>query len=184
VKLKRRHGNEPPALRRLHALDGGGAKTTDGPAIEGPAADAPAAEGPGVTEERRADRPARPHRRRRILLAVWTTVVIVVAGLLLLLVLPTRAWLSQRSAIASAERRLAVLQAENAKLSARVAALQTPEEIERVARDQYNLAEPGEKVLSVLPAPALANLPSGWPFSLVNEIVAARSTPPPTAPSG
>jgi cell division protein FtsB len=167
VKLKPRlphRKSEPPALRRLHALDGA---RTD------------VAEAPAVPEER----PAHPNRRRRIVLAIWTTAVIVVAGLLLLLVLPTRAWLSQRGAIASAERRLAVLQAENAKLSARVAALQTPEAVERVAREQYNLAEPGEKVLSVLPAPALTNFPSGWPFALVNEIVAARSAPLASTPS-
>jgi cell division protein FtsB len=163
VKLTRPgRKKEPRALRRLRALD------------EGDPAEAAASDDrPG---------PAHPNRRRRIVLAIWTTAVVIVAGLLLLLVLPTRAWLSQRSAIASAERRLAVLQAENAKLSARVAALQTPEEVERVAREQYNLAHPGEKVLSVLPAPALTNLPTGWPFSLVNEIVAARSAPPATTP--
>src|SRR5262249_19789308 len=131
-------------------------------------------------------RPAHPNRRRRIVLAIWTTAVVVVAGLLLLLVLPTRAWLSQRSAIASAEHRLSVLQAENAKLSARVAALQTPEEIERGAREPSNLAPPAAKVLSVLPAPPPTNPPSGCPSSLVNEIVAARSAPPAAAaaPSG
>jgi cell division protein FtsB len=160
-----RRRQDPQALHRLRALDGG-PDTAVTPAPE-PTSD---------------DRPAHPYRRRRILLAIWTTAVVVVAGLLLLLVLPTRAWLSQRSAIASAERRLAVLQEENAKLSARVAALQTPEEVERVAREQYNLANPGEKVLSVLPAPALTNLPSGWPFPLVNEIIAARSAPPPSSP--
>jgi len=162
----RRRRPDPQALRRLRALDGGLAEA---------AAATPATE---PTEEPRSH----PHRRRRIVLAIWTTAVVVVAGLLLLLVLPTRAWLSQRSAIASAERRLAVLQDENAKLSARVAALQTPEEVERVAREQYNLANRGEKVLSVLPAPALTNLPSGWPFPLVNEIVTARSAPPPSTP--
>jgi cell division protein FtsB len=170
LPLSRRR-QDPQALHRLRALDGGQAK----PALE------PVPETSG-DDDRPAGRAAHPHRRRRILLAIWTTAIVVVAGLLLLLVLPTRAWLSQRGSIASAERRLAVLQEENAKLSARVAALQTPEEVERVARDQYNLANPGEKVLSVLPAPALTNLPSGWPFPLVDEIVTARSAPPPTPP--
>jgi cell division protein FtsB len=165
-----RRRKEPEALRRLRALDGDQATKAG---VRAAAENEPA----GAD-----DRPAHSNRRRRIVLAIWTTAVVVVAGLLLLLVLPTRAWLSQRSAIAGAERRLAVLQAENAKLSARVAALQTPEEVERVAREQYNLAHPGEKVLSVLPAPALTNLPSGWPFSLVNEIVTARSAPPATTP--
>jgi len=178
VKLPRpRRRQDPQALQRLRALDGGAPLT----AVAEPTGAAVASSTP-APEPKSDDRRAHPHRRRRILLAIWTTAVVVVAGLLLLLVLPTRAWLSQRSAIASAERRLAVLQEENAKLSARVAALQTPEEVERVAREQYNLAHPGEKVLSVLPAPALTNLPSGWPYPLVNEIVTARSAPPPTSP--
>jgi cell division protein FtsB len=172
-----RRRQDPQALHRFRALDSGAAEAAE-PSVTpaGELAVTPA------SEPKADDRRAHPHRRRRILLAIWTTAVVVVAGLLLLLVLPTRAWLSQRSAIASAERRLAVLQEENAKLSARVAALQTPEEVERVAREQYNLANPGEKVLSVLPAPALTNLPSGWPFPLVNEIVTARSAPPATSP--
>jgi cell division protein FtsB len=172
--MKLRHPREPHALRRLYSLAGG--LTTDAESV---IAEAEAAAEPSPAGD---DRRAHPHRRRRVLLAIWTTAVVIVAGLLLLLVLPTRAWLSQRSAIASAERTLAVIQAENAKLSARVSALQTPEEIERVAREQYNLAHPGEQVFSVLPAPTLTNLPSGWPYALVNEIVAVRTTPPATTP--
>jgi cell division protein FtsB len=175
LRLPARGSKEPNALRRLRALDGGLAAAS-------PAARAKAAiESAESAADVEAAEQSHPNRRRRIVLAIWTTAVVVVAGLLLLLVLPTRAWLSQRSAIASAERTLAVLQTENAKLSARVSALQTPEEIERVAREQYNLADQGEQVFSVLPAPALTNLPSGWPYSLVNEIVTVRSAPPPAA---
>jgi cell division protein FtsB len=152
VRLRRR-APEPQALRRLYALDGGG--TSDPPAPKPPK--------------------EHPHRRRRILAAVWTSALVATAGLLLLLVLPTRAWLAQRSAIASAQHKLGIIEDENAKLQSRLKALQTPEDIEQVARAQYNLAQPGEKVFSVLPAPTLTNLPSGWPFSLVNEIVAVRA---------
>jgi cell division protein FtsB len=178
---------EPPALDRLKALDESVApaqkpksdrrgKKPKGATL----APAPDVEAGNITAA--ADRPAHPNRRRRILLAVWTTAVVVVAGLVLLLVLPTRAWLSQRSSIASAERRLQVLQDENAKLQARVAALQTPEQIEQVGREQYSLAKPGEKVFSVLPAPTLTNLPSGWPYELVGQMVAARAAAPAAAP--
>jgi cell division protein FtsB len=156
---RRRRAGEPQALRRLYGLDGGKADTAK-------ATDAPSEPKPPKEH---------PHRRRRILAAVWTTAVVAAAGLLLLLVLPTRAWLAQRSDIASAQQKLAVIETENAKLAARVKALQTPEEIERVAREQYNLAGHGEQVFSVLPPPTLANLPSGWPYSLVNEIVAVRT---------
>ena len=157
---------EPQALRRLRALDGGRLERAKAP------------RGPRPPKEH-------PHRRRRILAAVWTSAVVAVAGLVLLLVLPTRAWLGQRHDIAAAEQKLSVIQTENAKLEDRLKALQTPEEIERVAREQYNLAGRGEQVFSVLPAPALTNLPSGWPYPLLNEIVAARAaaTAPATAPA-
>jgi cell division protein FtsB len=157
VRIRRRVYEEPPALQRLYALDGGLVTT-------------PTAE----------ERPAKehPHRRRRILFAIWTAAVVVVAGLVLLLVLPTRAWLSQRHDIAAAEERLAEINAENDRLGKQVAALQTPEAIENVARGDYTMVEPGQQVFSVLPAPSLTNLPSGWPFNLLREIVAARAASP------
>jgi cell division protein FtsB len=158
VPRLRRRATEPNALRRLYALDGGKADST---------ADAAPAEPKRPKEH--------PHRRRRILAAVWTSALVAAAGLLLLLVLPTRAWLGQRSDIASAQQKLALIETENAKLEAQLKALLTPAEIERVAREQYNLAGRGEQVFSVLPPPALTNLPSGWPYGLVNEIVAVRT---------
>ena len=162
LTVRRRRATEPKALQRLYALDGDKAARSATP-------DEPAEPKPPKTPKEH------PHRRRRILAAAWTSAVVAAAGLLLLLVLPTRAWLAQRSDIASAQQKLAVIQNENAKLEAQLKALQTPEEIERVAREQYNLANQGEQVFSVLPAPTLTNLPSGWPYNLVNEIVAVRT---------
>ena len=171
LTVRRRRSKEPPALQRLYALDGGQANRTASPA------DPPDGKAAKAAKEPKPPRVPKehPHRRRRILVAVWTSAVVAAAGLLLLLVLPTRAWLAQRSDIASAQQKLAVIEKENTKLEARLKALQTPEEIERVAREQYNLAGRGEQVFSVLPPPALTNLPSGWPYNLVNEIVAVRT---------
>jgi cell division protein FtsB len=154
----RRARPEPAALRRLYALGGGGEQETTLPV--------------------RPVRPRpkeRPHRRRRVVLVIWTASVVAAAGVLLLLVLPTRTWLAQRSDIAAAQRRLADIHAQNARLEAHVAALQTPTEIARVAREQYNLANPGEQVISVLPIPALTGFPAGWPFDGVRQIVAVRA---------
>jgi cell division protein FtsB len=161
LTVRRRRPKEPAALQRLYALHGGKASRSASAAPKEPKA-------PREPKEH-------PHRRRRILVAVWTSAVVAAAGLLLLLVLPTRAWLAQRSDIASAQQKLAVIENENAKLETRLKALQTPDEIERVAREQYNLAGQGEQVFSVLPPPALTNLPSGWPYNLVNEIIAVRT---------
>jgi cell division protein FtsB len=76
-------------------------------------------------------------------------VVFLVAG-----VFPTRTYLHQRDAIAAEEAKVAVLSAENQKLTAKVERLHTDAEIERLAREQYNLVRPGEEAYAILPGPA------------------------------
>jgi hypothetical protein len=80
-------------------------------------------------------------------------------------VFPTRAFLDQRSDVGQAEQRLAVLREQNRSMEDQLEKLGTPEEIERLAREQYNLVRPGEEAYSVLPAPLPAlELPDVWPF--------------------
>jgi cell division protein FtsB len=90
------------------------------------------------------------------------------AGLVLALglgVFPTRSFLDQRAQVSEAEQRLAVLREQNAALADQLDELSTPEEIERLAREEYNLVRPGEEAYSVLPAPLPAlELPQVWPF--------------------
>ena len=84
----------------------------------------------------------------------WAVVGSVVAvGILFVAVFPTRTWLGQRRDLAATERRVAVLSAENEELAARVRGLNTDAEIERLAREQYNLVRPGEEAYAILPAP-------------------------------
>ncbi len=86
-------------------------------------------------------------------------------GALALGVFPTRDFLDQRADLGATEEQLAVLREQNEALEARIEALSTPEEIERLAREQYNLVHPGEEAYSVLPAPLPpVDLPSVWPF--------------------
>jgi cell division protein FtsB len=89
-------------------------------------------------------------------------------GLLLALglgVFPTRSFLDQRADVSDAERRLAVLREQNEALADQLERLSTPEEVERLAREEYNLVRPGEEAYSVLPAPLPAlELPQVWPF--------------------
>jgi cell division protein FtsB len=126
-------------------------------------------------DEDEAPRPLpRRHARRSRLVAVGAAVAVL--GFTGLLVLPAaRTWLNQREQRASDQRKLAFIAAENAKLEQRISALQTPEEIEHVARQQYNYAYPGEQVVAVLPSPTPGPLPSTWPYNLIEAIVAARS---------
>src|SRR5918997_672100 len=94
---------------------------------------------------RAAVRPA-PRRGRRVGRALWP--VLATLGLVVVLftaVFPTRTFLAQRSATASASERLSVLREQSAVLEARAEHLQSDAEIERLAREQYNLVMPGEE---------------------------------------
>jgi cell division protein FtsL len=86
-------------------------------------------------------------------------------GVLALGVFPTRDLLAQRADLGTTQEQLDVLREQNEVLEQRIEALSTPEEIERLAREQYNLVHPGEEAYSVLPAPLPpVALPSVWPF--------------------
>ena len=80
-------------------------------------------------------------------------------------VFPTSTYLDQRADTAEAAERLAVLRDQNEAYEERMARLETSEEIERLAREQYNLVFPGEEAYAVLPAPLPElDLPPVWPF--------------------
>jgi cell division protein FtsB len=84
----------------------------------------------------------------------WAVAVsVMVIGVLFVAVFPTRTWLAQRRDLDATERKVAVLAAQNASLEARVTRLNTDGEIERLAREQYNLVRPGEEAYAILPAP-------------------------------
>jgi len=86
-------------------------------------------------------------------------------GLLAFAVFPTSTFLDQRAHTSEAAQRLEVLREQNAAYEARIERLQTDEEIERLAREQYSLVFPGEEAYAVLPAPLPElNLPTLWPF--------------------
>ena len=69
-------------------------------------------------------------------------------------VFPTRTFLTQRAATSAAEERMSVLTEQNAALEARAGQLEDDEEIERLAREQYNLVMPGEEAYAMLPSAA------------------------------
>jgi cell division protein FtsB len=114
-------------------------------------------------------------RRRRGRFAVAGVAVLVVGALVAaLFVLPVRAWLGQRRALAEAEEQLDVIWGENKRLEGVYDELQTDEVIEQQAREQFGLIKPGEKALSVLPSPAATGLPTGWPYDQVQAILWIR----------
>jgi cell division protein FtsB len=103
--------------------------------------------------------------------AVWPILASVVfVGVLFAGVFPTRTYLTQRSSTTRAEEQLRVLGQQNAELEHKASELQRDSEIERIAREQYNLVKPGEEAYAVLPPPA----PEGQETPHV-------TTPPPSA---
>ena len=82
--------------------------------------------------------------------------MLVLVGVLFAAVFPTRTYFAQRSSISHAEKQLDVLGEQNAQLERRAKQLASDAEIERLAREQYNLVKPGEQAYAVLPPPAAA----------------------------
>lgn len=80
--------------------------------------------------------------------------VVIVFAVLFLGLFPTRSYLTQRQAIAAEKEKVAILRTENRRLASRVERLHTDAEIERLAREQYNLVKPGEEAYAILPGPA------------------------------
>jgi cell division protein FtsB len=129
-----------------------------------------------VVDDRAAVEAVR-RRRRRVRIGTWLGLMsVLVAGLVLLALLPVRSWMSQRAQIRDAEKRLADIQTVNDRLQRRVNALSTPAEVDRVARGQFSLVKPGEAPYSLLPAPTIdiESLPAQWPYTLLQQFVAAR----------
>ncbi len=84
--------------------------------------------------------------------SAWGVVAVVLIGVLFVAVFPSRTYLAQTRSIELAERRVSILSSQNDKLAARVQRLNTDAEIERLAREQYNLVRPGEEAYAILPS--------------------------------
>ena len=91
----------------------------------------------------------------RLRRAAWPVLVsVALVGVLFAGVFPTRTYLAQRATISHAEKQLEVLGKQNDELEARAEKLRTDAEIERLARESYNLVRPGEEAYALLPPPS------------------------------
>jgi len=94
--------------------------------------------------------------RARVAIATLVTV-----ASLFLFVFPTQALLAQQRDVRDAKRDLAVLREQNDRLAEEAGRLQTPEEIERLAREQHNMVRPGEDAFAVIPpSPTVTTTPA------------------------
>lgn len=98
--------------------------------------------------------------RRRVL-----GVLLLLAVAAALLAVPAQGYLAQRGEVTAREAELAELDRRNEQLDQHLERLGEPEEIQRLARRDYGLVEPGEESYSLLPpSTAGLHLPRGWPF--------------------
>jgi cell division protein FtsB len=116
-------------------------------------------------------------RRRRL---VWTVLVsVTIVGLLFVGVYPMRTYLAQRASLERSQHQLDVLRAQNGKLDQQVQDLNSDTEIEKLAREKYNLVRPGEDAFAILPSPPLpVAVPRVWPFTGLADKLDANSGSP------
>ncbi|MBV8161357.1 MAG: septum formation initiator family protein [Acidimicrobiia bacterium] len=88
----------------------------------------------------------RPASRTWLLVGALGTV-----GVLFLAVFPARTYLGLRHQRQQVAGQISATDAQNKALEQRIATLHTDAEIERLAREQYNLVRPGEEAYAILP---------------------------------
>ena len=71
-------------------------------------------------------------------------------AIMFLFVFPTRSYLAQQQQVRGARHDVEVLEAKNKELDRQAQLLQTPAEIERMARVQFNMVFPGEQAFNVV----------------------------------
>jgi cell division protein FtsB len=81
-------------------------------------------------------------------------VLLVLGGAMYLFVFPARTYLAQKQGIAAEARTVAVLKAEDSKLTSESSALQDNATIEQIARQEYGLVKQGQQAFMVLPSPS------------------------------
>jgi len=79
--------------------------------------------------------------------------VVVLVGLAFVFVFPTSSWWEQRQEIRRAEQRVELLRSERENLERERDRLSSDEQIERLARERFNLVKPGETAWAVVPGP-------------------------------
>lgn len=104
-----------------------------------------------------------PIFRRLVVVAVAVSSA---TAALLLGVVPFQGWLEQRDRNTSLLIEIEGIEASNEGDEARIDALGTDEEIERLAREEYGLVRPDEEAYAVQSGSrAELDIPDVWPFS-------------------
>ncbi len=98
--------------------------------------------------------------RHRVLIVVGLVLVVAAA-----LAVPAKSYWAQRGELAAREVHLDEVDRGNEELRRQLDRLDRPAEIQRIARRDYGLVQPGEESYAILPASTAGlTLPRGWPF--------------------
>jgi cell division protein FtsB len=117
-----------------------------------------------------------PNRRPAIVLGL-VGLVIVGAIATALFGLPVRTWFEQDRDLKRLTAERGELDSVNADLQREVDRLGTDSGIKEAAREELGYADPHEARLTMLDLPDLpTELPNGWPYSTVEQIIAVRGT--------
>lgn len=119
----------------------------------------------------------------RLILVVGVALVLVSFGNSFVL-LPAKSWLGQKDEISYRQEELEVMRRATDQLQIEIDQLQTPRGIEQAARSELGYVMNGEKrQVLVGSADAPLDLPAGWPYDLVSQILTVKTaeaeTPPP-----
>lgn len=92
----------------------------------------------------------RPRRGRVV--ALWSLLAVVLGvAAMFVLVFPARAYLAKRGEETKARAELSLIESQNRQLEAEKHRLQSDAEIERLARERFNLVKPGEQAYAIVP---------------------------------
>jgi len=103
------------------------------------------------------ERGPRPQPVRRIVWGPRTRIAVAslaLVAMMFLFVFPTRSYVAQKRQIGRAAHAVEVLRAQNEVLARQAARLKTHREIERLAREQFNMVMPGEQAYNVVETPS------------------------------
>lgn len=176
--------------RRIDARTGASARTRSSrrgtvarPASAPRASDAGRSRLGDLTRPIAIDRRITRRRRSTFLLGV---VALAIAGAIAaaLFVLPVQTYFAQDVSIERRQTQLDQLEAVNAELQAEVDRLRTDDGIREAAREEIGYSEEGERRLTLLDLPDLpTDLPDGWPYGMIGDVIDLRTAPPTTAPA-
>ena len=119
-------------------------------------------------------------RRPKLALFSGIFVLLVIATLAAaVFILPIGTWFEQDDQLAQRQAELDELQRVNGQLASEVERLDTDAGIREAAREEIGFVEQGDQRSTILPLPPVpSDLPDGWPYNVVTQILAARTAGP------